>query len=496
MKKKRFTISIKGPSFSINMVFMIHDVVVEFNLSNKKKSNGMWGGRFSERAADLLTEINSSIEIDKRLAFEDILGSKAHVKMLAKMRIITKKTETKILNGLKKIEKELLNGDFSFDNLLEDIHMNIESRLGEIIGADAGRIHTARSRNDQVVTDLRLWIRKAIEDIELELSKLQSILLKKAEKNIEIISPGYTHLQVAQPIRFSHHLLAYLEMFGRDSERFKQTKERLNECPLGAAALAGTSFPIDRFYTAKTLGFSAPMRNSMDAVSDRDFVLEFLSDAAITMVHFSRLAEELILWGSIEFDFISLPDSLVTGSSIMPQKKNPDAAELIRAKTGRVNAALLSLLTVMKGLPLAYAKDMQEDKETVFDTFDTLILVIKITQELIENMEVKKTNMYEAASRGFSTATDLADWFVRDLGMPFREAHALTGKFVEVASEKDIKLSELSLDDFKKVDPKINKNVFKILSPENSIESRNSFGGTASKEINRQIRFWKGKLNG
>ncbi len=487
--------SIKGPSFSINDVFIIYDVVVEFKLSNKKKSNEMWGGRFSEKSADLLTKINSSIDIDKRLAFQDILGSKAHVEMLAKMNIITKKTKTKILNGLRKIERELIDGDFTFDNNLEDIHMNIEVRLGEIIGAEAGRIHTARSRNDQVATDFRLWIRKAIEDIEAEISILQVSLVEKADKNIEIICPGYTHLQVAQPVRFSHHLLAYVEMFGRDLERFKQTKERLNECPLGAAALAGTSFPIDRFYTAENLGFRAPMRNSMDAVSDRDFVLEFISDAAITMVHFSRLAEELILWGSIEFDFISLPDSFVTGSSIMPQKKNPDAAELIRAKTGRVNGALLSLLTVMKGLPLAYAKDMQEDKEAVFDVFDTLILVIKISQELIAKMKVKKTNMYNAASNGFSTATDLADWFVRDLDMPFRQAHSLTGKFVELASEKKIKLSELSLSDLTKIEPKISEKVFQILSPEKSVESRNSFGGTASKEIKKQIRFWKRKLN-
>ena len=438
-------------------------------MSNKKKSNKMWGGRFSEKSTDLLTKINSSIDIDKRLAFEDILGSKAHVEMLAKTGIITKKTKNEILYGLKKIEKELISGDFIFNSGLEDIHMNIEARLGEIIGPEAGRIHTARSRNDQVVTDFRLWIRKAIEEIEAELSKLQVSVLKKAEKNIEIVSPGYTHLQVAQPVRFSHHLLAYIEMFGRDLERFKQTKERLNECPLGAAALAGTSFPIDRFHTAKSLGFRYPMRNSMDAVSDRDFVLEFMSDSAISMVHFSRLAEEFILWGSIEFDFISLPDSLVTGSSIMPQKKNPDAAELIRAKTGRVNGALLSLLTVMKGLPLAYAKDMQEDKEAVFDVFDTLILVIKISQELIENMKIKKENMYNAASNGFSTATDLADWFVRDLGIPFRDAHSLTGKIVELAAKKNIKLSELNLSDLTKVEPKINKNVFKILSPEKSI---------------------------
>ena len=366
---------------------------------------------------------------------------------------------------------------------------------GEIIGSDAGRIHTARSRNDQVVTDFRLWIRNAIIDIEVELAKLMISLLKTSEKNLEIIFPGYTHLQVAQPVRFSHHLLAYLEMFSRDLERFKQTKERLNECPLGAAALAGTSFPIDRFYTAKTLGFRAPMRNSMDAVSDRDFVLEFISNSAIAMVHFSRLAEEFILWGSIEFDFISLPDSLVTGSSIMPQKKNPDAAELIRAKTGRVNGALLSLLTVMKGLPLAYAKDMQEDKESVFDVFDTLILVIKITQELIEKMKVNRTNMYNAASNGFSTATDLADWFVRELGMPFRQAHSLTGKIVEVALRKNIKLNEFSLSDLKKIEPKINEKVFNVLSPESSIESRNSFGGTALREIKRQIRFWKRRLN-
>ncbi len=455
----------------------------------------MWGGRFSEKPTDLLTQINSSIDIDRRLAFEDILGSKAHVEMLAKMNIITKKVKAKILRGLKKIEKEIMGGDFNFNSSLEDIHMNIEARLAEIIGADAGRIHTARSRNDQVVTDFRLWMRKAIIDIEVELSKLMIILLEKSEKSIEIIFPGYTHLQVAQPVRFSHHLLAYLEMFGRDIERFKQTKERLNECPLGAAALAGTSFPIDRFDTAKTLGFRGPMRNSMDAVSDRDFVLEFISDSAIAMVHFSRLAEELILWGSIEFDFISLPDSLVTGSSIMPQKKNPDAAELIRAKTGRVNGALLSLLTVMKGLPLAYAKDMQEDKESVFDVFDTLILVIKITQELIEKMKVNKINMYNAASNGFSTATDLADWFVRELGMPFREAHSLTGKIVGLASRKNNKLSEFSLSDLKKIEPKISEKVFKILSPENSIESRNSYGGTASREIRRQIKFWKRRLN-
>jgi argininosuccinate lyase len=464
-------------------------------MSNKKKPNKMWGGRFSENPTDLLTKINSSIDIDKRLAFVDILGSRAHVEMLAKTEIINRRTKIKILSGLKKIEKEIIENDFVFDPTLEDIHMNIEARLGEIIGPEAGHIHTARSRNDQVVTDLRLWIRKSIEDINFELTKLQKIILKKAEQNIEIIFPGYTHLQVAQPVRFSHHLLAYLEMFGRDLERFQQTKERLNECPLGAAALAGTSFPIDRSFTAKTLGFKGPMRNSMDAVSDRDFVLDFISNCSIAMMHFSRLAEELILWGSIEFDFIVLPDSLVTGSSIMPQKKNPDAAELIRAKTGRVNGALVSLFTIMKGLPLAYAKDMQEDKEAVFDVFDTLILVIKIAQELIRNMKVKKNNMYDGASNGFSTATDLADWLVRFLRIPFREAHKITGSLVQLAAKKNVKLSDLSLSELRRIEPNINENIFGILFPEKSVESRDSFGGTASKEIKRQIRFWKRRLN-
>ena len=464
-------------------------------MSKNKNNKPIWGTRIKKNASTLFKKVGGSLLIDKRLFKEDIEGSIAHVEMLHKQKIINFKIKNKIIWGLKRIKNEIVKKKFNFNYDLEDIHMNIEARLAEIIGSDAGRIHTARSRNDQVVTDFRLWIRNAIIDIEVELAKLMISLLKTSEKNLEIIFPGYTHLQVAQPVRFSHHLLAYLEMFSRDLERFKQTKERLNECPLGAAALAGTSFPIDRFYTAKTLGFRAPMRNSMDAVSDRDFVLEFISNSAIAMVHFSRLAEEFILWGSIEFDFISLPDSLVTGSSIMPQKKNPDAAELIRAKTGRVNGALLSLLTVMKGLPLAYAKDMQEDKESVFDVFDTLILVIKITQELIEKMKVNRSNMYNAASNGFSTATDLADWFVRELGMPFRQAHSLTGKIVEVALRKNIKLSEFSLSDLKKFEPKINEKVFKVLSPESSIESRNSFGGTALREIKRQIRFWKRRLN-
>ena len=411
-------------------------------MSNKKISNKMWGSRFKDQTLPLMLEINSSIDIDKRLALADILGSRAHVKMLAKTKIVKQEAKRKILFGLGKIEQEILTGKFVYKRSLEDIHMNIESRLQEIIGADAGMLHTARSRNDQVVTDFRIWIREAIDQINIELRNLKKTFIELAEKNIDVSFPGYTHMQIAQPVKFSHHLLAYVEMFNRDSLRFDQTKNRLNECPLGAAALAGTSFPIDRAFTAKELGFKSPMRNSMDAVSDRDFVIEFIFNASLCMMHFSRLAEELIIWSSSEFDFISLPDNLVTGSSIMPQKKNPDSAELIRAKTGRVNGALISLLTIMKGLPLSYAKDMQEDKEAVFDVFDTLILVIKIAKELVGSIEAKKGKMELEAANGFSTATDLADWLVKNLDMPFREAHKVTGKIVNIASKNKIKLSK------------------------------------------------------
>ncbi len=464
-------------------------------MSNKKISNKMWGGRFKDRTLPLMEEINSSIDIDKRLALIDIMGSRAHLKMLAERKIVKQSTKQKIISGLDQIEKEILTDNFLYKNSLEDIHMNIEGRLQEIIGDEAGMLHTARSRNDQVVTDFRIWIRESIDQIKKELELLKKTFVELAEKNFDTIIPGYTHMQIAQPVKFSHHMLAYVEMFHRDGLRFDETKKRLNECPLGAAALAGTSFPIDRKYTAKELGFDSPMRNSMDAVSDRDFVIEFIFNASLCMVHFSRLAEELILWSSSEFDFIELPDNLATGSSIMPQKKNPDAAELIRAKTGRVNGALISLLTMMKGLPLCYAKDMQEDKESAFDTFDTLILVIKITISLIGSIVTKKENMEKQAENGFSTATDLADWLVKNLKIPFRDAHLVTGKIVDFAVKSDIKLSEIKLSDLKQFDTRINKNVFSVLSTKNSIESRDSFGGTSSKQVKKQLHYWKKQLN-
>ena len=464
-------------------------------MSNKKISNKMWGGRFKEKTLPLMEEINSSIDIDKRLALVDIMGSRAHVKMLAETKIIKKATKQKILMGLDKIEKEIISEKFEFKKSLEDVHMNIESRLQEIIGDEAGMLHTARSRNDQVVTDFRIWIRGSIDQIKMELDQLMKTFVELAEKNFDAIFPGYTHMQIAQPVKFSHHMLAYVEMFHRDGLRFDETRKRLNECPLGAAALAGTSFPIDRKYTAKELGFDVPMRNSMDAVSDRDFVIEFIFNTSICMVHFSRLAEELILWSSSEFDFINLPDNLVTGSSIMPQKKNPDAAELIRAKTGRVYGALISQLTMMKGLPLCYAKDMQEDKESAFDAFDTLILVIKITNLLIGSIQLNKENMEKQAENGFSTATDLADWLVKNLNIPFREAHRVTGRIVNFALKNDMKLSEIELSDLKKFDSRINKDVFNILNVKSSVDSRNSYGGTSSEQVKKQLRYWKKRLN-
>ena len=464
-------------------------------MSNKKISNKMWGGRFNDQTLPLMEEINSSIDIDKRLALVDIMGSRAHVKMLAESKIVKQTTKQKILKGLDQIEKEVISGKFSYKKSLEDIHMNIESRLEKIIGHEAGMLHTARSRNDQVVTDFRIWTRESIDQIKRELEALKQTFVELAEKNFDAIFPGYTHMQIAQPVKFSHHMLAYVEMFHRDSLRFDETRKRLNECPLGAVALAGTSFPIDRKYTAKELGFDGPMRNSMDAVSDRDFVIEFIFNTSICMMHFSRLAEELILWSSSEFNFIDLPDNLATGSSIMPQKKNPDAAELIRAKSGRVYGSLISQLTMMKGLPLSYSKDMQEDKESAFDAFDTLILVIKITNLLIGSVQINKENMEKQAEHGFSTATDLADWLVKNLNIPFREAHRVTGRIVNFALKNDIKLSEIQLSDLKKFDSRINKDVFNILNVKSSVDSRNSYGGTSSEQVKKQLRYWKKRLN-
>ena len=460
-----------------------------------KKNINFWGGRFNESPSETMIRINSSINYDNILYKQDIKGSKAHAKMLYNQKIITENEFKRISLALDKIEIEFDKNKINFDDKLEDIHTHVENRLIQLVGPVGKKLHTARSRNDQIATDVKLWIKEENFNIINLIKTLQNTLIRKAEEHIFSYMPGFTHLQAAQPITLAHHLLAYVNMFGRDRENSESIIKRHNFSPLGSAALAGTVFNVNRDETANSLGFTAPMNNSIDAVSDRDFVLDTLHLCCCISSHLSRLSEEIILWSSPGFNFLKLPDAFSTGSSIMPQKKNPDAAELIRGKSGRTLGNYVSLFTTMKALPLAYSKDMQEDKEPVFDVYDTLILVIKITQELIDNMKVKKRNMYEAASNGFSTATDMADWFVRELGMPFREAHSLTSKFVEIASEKKIKLNELTLSDLTRFEPKINESVFKVLSPHNSIESRNSFGGTASREIKRQIRFWKRRLN-
>ena len=464
-------------------------------MSDNNSSNAMWGGRFANGPDAIMESINASIDFDKRMAVQDIAGSIAHATMLAKQNIITASDAEAIKEGLLTILSEIENGTFEYSKALEDIHMNIESRLKEIIGEPAGRLHTGRSRNDQVATDFKLWTRDQCDAIIEGLTELMKALIDQADAGADTVMPGFTHLQVAQPVTWGHHMMAYVEMFARDRSRFLDARTRMNESPLGAAALAGTGFPIDRHDTAQALGFSAPSANSLDAVSDRDFALEFLSASSICATHLSRFAEELVIWSSAQFKFVTLSDRFSTGSSIMPQKKNPDAAELIRAKVGRITGSLVGLLMVMKGLPLAYSKDMQEDKEQVFDASDSLMLALAAMTGMISDMEPNVASLETAAASGFSTATDLADWLVRDLGMPFREAHSLTGKIVEVALRKNIKLSDLSLSDLKKFEPKINEKVFKVLSPESSIESRNSFGGTALREIKRQIRFWKRRLN-
>ncbi|MBT4769872.1 MAG: argininosuccinate lyase [Rhodospirillaceae bacterium] len=449
------------------------------------RPNTMWGGRFKAGPAMIMEEINASIDFDRRLAQEDITGSRAHCNMLVAKKIISKKDGAAILSGLKKIEREIAEGKFKFRREFEDIHMNIEARLAKLIGEAAGRLHTARSRNDQVATDFRLWVRGAIDDIEDGLYALQAALIDQAERHTQTVMPGLTHLQSAQPVTFGHHLLAYVEMFGRDRGRFADGRARLNECPLGAAALAGTSFPIDRKKTARELGFDQPMTNSLDAVSDRDFALEFLSSAALAGVHLSRLADEIVLWCSPQFAFITLSDGFSTGSSIMPQKRNPDAAELIRAKSGRIFGDLSGLLATLKGLPLAYAKDMQEDKEPVFDGFDSLNLSLAAMTGMIATLTVNAAAMKAAAGAGHATATDLADWLVRHLDMPFRQAHHVTGALVALADKKGGALSELSLAEMRSVEPRITNVVRRVLSVEKSVASRKSFGGTAPANVER-----------
>jgi len=438
--------------------------------------------------------INASIGFDRKLYTQDIRGSLAHAAMLAKTGIISAEDEKQISQGLNTILSEIESGKFEFSTRLEDIHMNIEARLAELIGPAAGRLHTARSRNDQVALDFRLWVKEELQRVDRALGALLDAFLTRAEEHAATVMPGFTHLQTAQPVTFGHHLMAYVEMFGRDRSRVRDAIQRLDESPLGAAALAGTGFPIDRHMTAKALGFREPTRNSIDTVSDRDFALEFLSIASICAVHLSRLAEEIVIWSTPQFGFVRLSDAFSTGSSIMPQKKNPDAAELIRAKSGRVNGHLIGLLTVMKGLPLAYSKDMQEDKEAVFDTAETLDLMIAAMTGMIKDVEINAAAMKKAAGSGFSTATDLADWLVREAGLPFREAHHVTGRAVALAEEKKCGLEKLALEDLQAIHKSINDGVYSVLSVGNSVKSRTSYGGTAPSEVRRQIRNWRKRL--
>ena len=460
-------------------------------MSDNNSSNAMWGGRFASGPDAIMESINASIDFDKRMAVQDIAGSIAHATMLAKQNIITASDSEAIKEGLLTILSEIENGTFEYSKALEDIHMNIESRLKEIIGEPAGRLHTGRSRNDQVATDFKLWTRDQCDAIIEGLTELMKALIDQAEAGVDTVMPGFTHLQVAQPVTWGHHMMAYVEMFARDRSRFSDARTRMNESPLGAAALAGTGFPIDRHDTAQALGFSAPSANSLDAVSDRDFALEFLSASSICATHLSRFAEELVIWSSAQFKFVTLSDRFSTGSSIMPQKKNPDAAELIRAKVGRITGSLVGLLMVMKGLPLAYSKDMQEDKEQVFDASDSLMLALAAMTGMISDMEPNVASLETAAASGFSTATDLADWLVRDLGMPFREAHHITGALVAKAEEKGCDLPDLSLEDMQIVNKRINADVFNFLGVQNSVASRQSYGGTAPKQVRKQITRWR-----
>jgi argininosuccinate lyase len=453
-------------------------------------SNKMWGGRFSASPDAVMAEINASIDFDRHLFRQDIAASKAHAAMLAKQGIITADDARKIAHGLDTILSEIESGKFKFKRALEDIHMNVEGRLAELIGPSAGRLHTARSRNDQVATDFRLWIRSTVDDLDQALAGYQHALAEKALAHAATVMPGFTHLQTAQPVTFGHHLLAYVEMAARDRGRFADARKRLNQSPLGAAALAGTAFPIDRAMTAKTLGFDKPMANSLDAVSDRDFVLETLSAAAITAVHLSRFAEEIVLWCSPLTGLVALSDKFTTGSSIMPQKRNPDAAELVRAKTGRIIGALEGLLIVMKGLPLAYQKDMQEDKEGAIDAFAALTLSIAAMTGMVRDLEPDVARMRAAAGDGYSTATDLADWLVRTMKMPFREAHHVTGRIVAQAAAEKLPLDQLPLAAMQAVEPRITKDVFAVLSVDRSVKSRVSQGGTAPANVRREAKRW------
>ena len=454
----------------------------------------MWGGRFSDKPDDLMQAINVSIGFDKRLATQDILGSQAHAVMLARQGILSAGDAAQILQGLEQISDEIEAGEFPFREEFEDIHMNVEARLRELIGPAAGRLHTARSRNDQVALDLRLWVRDACDRTIAQIQALQRALLAQAEAHADALMPGFTHLQPAQPVTFGHHMMAYVEMFGRDAERFRNARARMNESPLGSAALAGTAFPIDRQATAEALGFDRPMANSLDGVSDRDFALEAVSAASICMVHLSRLAEEIVLWTTPQFGFLTLSDAFTTGSSIMPQKRNPDAAELVRGKTGRVLGALTSLTMTMKGLPLAYGKDMQEDKEPTFEAFDALELSLKAMAGMARDMKPNRERLAAAAGAGFSTATDLADWLVRKLDLPFREAHHVAGAAVKRAEALGVDLDGLPIEDLARLEPRITVDVYEVLTAKASAASRSSYGGTAPSQVRARVEQWKERL--
>ncbi|WP_172298984.1 argininosuccinate lyase [Pseudoruegeria sp. HB172150] len=458
---------------------------------NDKSSNAMWGGRFAAGPDAIMEAINASIGFDKRLAAQDIQGSRAHAAMLAAQGILTDKDAEAIREGLLTVLSEIEAGTFEFSTALEDIHMNVEARLKELIGEPAGRLHTARSRNDQVALDFRMWVRDQCDAAMEGLRALMQALLAQAEAGADWVMPGFTHLQTAQPVTWGHHMMAYVEMFGRDLSRFRDARVRMNESPLGAAALAGTSFPIDRHMTAETLKFDRPSANSLDAVADRDFALEFLAASSICAMHLSRFAEELVIWSSAQFRFVALSDRFSTGSSIMPQKKNPDAAELIRAKIGRILGTMVALFTVMKGLPLTYSKDMQEDKEQVFDAADNLMLALAAMEGMVRDMTANRANLEAAASSGFSTATDLADWLVRELDLPFREAHHVTGALVALAETKGCDLPDLSLEEMQGVHEAITDGVYDVLGVHNSVASRVSYGGTAPDEVRKQVARWK-----
>ena len=457
-------------------------------------ANDMWGGRFEGGPDAILQAINASVSFDARLAPQDVEGSRAHAAMLAATGIVEGSDAQAIREGLLTVISEIEGGAFAFDAGLEDVHMNVEARLREIVGEPAGRLHTARSRNDQVATDLRLWVRGRIDGTVEAIEALMRALLDQAERGADWPMPGFTHLQVAQPVTWGHHMMAYVEMLSRDLGRMLDARARMNESPLGAAALAGTGFPIDRDMTARALGFDRPMANSMDAVASRDFALEFLSAAAICAGHLSRLAEEIVIWSSAQFRFVALSDRFSTGSSIMPQKRNPDAAELVRAKAGRVTGALVTLLTVMKGLPMAYSKDMQEDKEPVFDAADTLALCLAAMEGMVRDMTPDRARLEEAAAAGFSTATDLADWLVREAGLPFRDAHHVTGRLVALAEGSGRGLADLTLAEMRAVHPAIDEGLRDVLSVAASVASRASYGGTAPARVREQIAAWRKRL--